>query len=110
MIKYAEYFNNGKLEVSEKTLLDNLDGVTKTGSLISVLDNKVNVYWNYEKTDYTLVNGAFVTSNRNEADRIRYHFEMGNDKSAIRINSKNDDHFVIVKATELVDNFNNIEY
>jgi hypothetical protein len=105
MIKYAEYFNNGKLEISEKTLLDNLDRVTKTGALISVLGNKVNVFWNYEKTDYTLVNGAFATNNRDEADCIRYCFDMGNDRSAVKVNSKNNEHPSIIKAAELVNEF-----
>ena len=104
MIKYAEYFNNGKLEVSEKTLLDNLDGVTKTGSLIIVLNSNIKVYWDYEKTDYTLVHGAFSTNNRNEADCIRYCFEMGNDRSAVRINSKNDEHPAIAEVSKLLSN------
>ena len=106
MIKYANIHDtkNGEIKIDEKTLLDNLDGITVTGLLVSKLPHGVTVYWEYLRIINDGYGPAYAHAHsREEAECISYHFNPFDDKiKRIRLNPKNDNHVNISKANELL--------
>jgi len=113
MRKYAEYVNlkSGKMEISEKTLLDNLDGITVSGDLISNFGNGVKIYWNYVEIVYTLSPHGAVPTTRGRADYIRYCHSPFDDEGfkSILLNPKNEGHPGVEKVRQLRENHNEVE-